>query len=83
VRIIKKFKVLVIFMVLSFAAVGICQEGPTRTYYNNKVPYAAFFQDQSTNKLKVQVQTKGGKKVQAEIPVVNDVKKDKTQTKGD
>lgn len=70
------------FMALSFAAVGICQDRPTLTYYNNKVPYAQFFQNQETTQLKVQVQSQG-KKIQAEIPVVNDVEKDATQKKGD
>ena len=69
-------------MALSFAAVGICQDKPTRTYYNNKVPYAAFFQDHNPNLLKVQVQSKG-RKIQAEIPVINDAEKDATQKKGD
>ena len=71
-------------MALSFfAAAGICQDQPTRTYYNNKVPYAVFFDNQETVQLKVQVRTKDGKKVQAEIPVVNDAEKDITQKKGD
>jgi len=69
-------------MAMSFAAVGICQDKPTRTYYNNKVPYKAFFLSHDTNQVKVQVQTKKGK-VQAEIPVVNDAEKDATQKKGE
>jgi hypothetical protein len=56
-------------------------ESPTRTYYNNKIPYKALFQSYSTNQLNVQVQD-GQKKVQAVIPVVNDEEKDLTQTKG-
>ena len=77
-----KVKLLIILMALSFAAVGICQDKPTRTYYNNKVPYAAFFQDHNPNLLKVRVQSKG-RKIQAEIPVINDAEKDATQKKGD
>ena len=81
---IKNLKVLIIlFVMLSFSAVGYCIESPTRTYYNNKVPYAAFFQENNTNQLKVQVRTRDGKKVQAEIPVVNDAEKDKTQEKSE
>ena len=77
-----KIKLLISFIfLLAFAAAGYCQDKPTMTYYNNKVPYKAFFQFQP-NPLKVQV-TKDGKKVQAEIPVINDTKKDLTQTKGE
>lgn len=78
-----KVNLLIILMALSFATVGICQERPTQTYYNNQVPYATFFDNQETVQLKVQVRTKDGKKIQAEIPVVNDAKKDITQKKGD
>ena len=53
-------------------------ESPTRTFYNNKIPYKALFQSHNTNQLNVQVQTKQGK-VQAVIPVVNDEKEDLTQ----
>ena len=56
-------------------------ESPTRTYYNNKIPYKALFQSHNTNPLNVQVQTNRGK-VQAVIPVVNDEEKDLTQKKG-
>jgi len=54
-------------------------EQPTRTYYNNKIPYKALFQSHNTNPLNVQVQTNRGK-VQAVIPVVNDEEKDVTKT---
>lgn len=77
-----KIKLLILFIFLAFSATGFCQDIPTKTYYNNKVPYKALFQFQP-NPLKVQVRTKDGKKVQAEIPVVNDSKKDLTQTKGE
>ena len=81
---IKVVKLLIILMaLLSFAVMGICQERPTQTYYNNQVPYASFFENYDTNQLKVQVRTKDGKKIQAEIPVVNDAEKDITQKKGD
>jgi len=79
---------------LYFIAIGVCiltawlnvnviwaDESPTRTYYNNKVPYKALFQSQATTPLNIQVQTKQGK-VQAVIPVVNDEKEDLTQSKG-
>ena len=55
-------------------------EQPTRTFYNNKVPYKALFVNQQTNQIKVQAQTKQGK-VQAVIPVVNDKDQDPTQEK--
>lgn len=55
-------------------------ESPTRTFYNNKVPYKAFFVNHNPNDLNIQVQTKQGK-VQAVIPVVNDEKEDLTQEK--
>ena len=77
-----KIKLLISFIfLLAFAAAGYCQDKPTMTYYNNKVPYKAFFNFQP-NPLKVQVQTSKGK-VQAEIPVINDADKDLTQKKGD
>ena len=79
---------------LYFMAIGVCvltallnvnviwaDESPTRTFYNNKVPYKAFFATHNVNDLNVQVQTKQGK-VQAVIPVVNDEEKDLTQKKG-
>jgi hypothetical protein len=78
-----KVNLLIILMALSFAAAGICQDRPTQTYYTNQVPYAAFFENQETTQLKVQVRTKDGKRIQAEIPVVNDAEKDITQKKGD
>jgi len=56
-------------------------ENPTRTFYNNKIPYATFFNSHDTNQLKIQAQTRQGK-VQAVIPVVNDKEKDLTQKKG-
>ena len=56
-------------------------EQPTRTFYNNKVPYKALFVNHKTNQINVQAQTKQGK-VQAVIPVVNDKENDPTQKKG-
>ena len=69
--------------VLSFVA-GICvtkgfaEEHPTKTLYNNHVPYKAFFDSFSTNLINVQVG-----KTQAVIPVVNDSEKDLTQKEED
>jgi hypothetical protein len=73
-----KLKLLILLSIFSFAVSGFCLDKPTKTYYNNKVPYKALFQSHNTNQIKVQVRTKRGK-VQAEIPVVNDSKKDVTQ----
>jgi hypothetical protein len=56
-------------------------EQPTRTLYNNKVPYKALFVNHQTNQINVQAQTRQGK-VQAVIPVVNDKENDPTQKKG-
>jgi len=76
-----KIKLLILFVFLCFATAGFCQEKPTMTYYNNKVPYKSLF-NFKPNPLKVQVRTANGRKVQAEIPVVNDADKDLTQKKG-
>ena len=79
-----KLKLLILLVVLSFASAGFCFDKPTRTYYNNKVSYKSMFGQEDTNLLKVQVLTKKGRRIQAEIPVANDAKKDVTQkTKGD
>ncbi len=73
---------MVSFIVLAFAVVGFSQEHrPTKTYYNNKVSYKSMFENFNPNQLKVQVRTPKGKRVQAEIPVVNDSDKDITQKK--
>lgn len=77
-----KIKMFIIsLIVLSFTAGISFAEKSTMTYYNNKVPYKALFQQHDTNLINIQVNTKRGK-VQANIPVVNDVKKDLTQKKG-
>lgn len=82
-----KFKLFIMAIVLgvffAWANVNVlfADEQPTRTYYNNKVPYKALFQQHDTNLINIQVQTKRGK-VQANIPVVNDSEKDLTQKKG-
>jgi hypothetical protein len=52
----------------------LADEQPTRTLYNNKIPYEAFFASHNPNLIKVQVGNKQGI-----IPVVNDAKKDLTQ----
>ena len=53
---------------------------PTRTFYNNKVPYKNFFLTHNPSQVNVQVHRQG-KVVQAVIPVVNDEKKDLTKEK--
>lgn len=71
-----KLKIIMFTLIMCFVLSGACwgAEPYTRTLYNNKVPYKAFFANQYTNKIKVQ---KGN--VQVVIPVVNDVKKDLTK----
>ena len=80
----KLFFIAIVFCIvaawLNVNVVWADDESPTRTYYNNKVPYKAFFVNHKTNDLIVQVQTKEGN-VQAVIPVVNDEKEDLTQEK--
>lgn len=56
------------------AGVCLADEQPTRTLYNNKVPYHAFFSSHDPNLINVQVGNKQGV-----IPVVNDAEKDLTQ----
>ena len=68
-----------LFAIMSFAAGAFVQkswgeETFTRTIYNNKVPYNAFFLQHNTNNIPVQ---KGQKQIV--IPVVNDEKKDLTK----
>lgn len=78
-----KYKLLILLVVFSFASTAFCLDKPTRTYYNNKIAYKSLFGYQ-TNQLKVQKVDKKGRTIQAEIPVVNDAEKDKTQnTKGE
>lgn len=75
-------KLFLCLVVLAFSAtMGLAQDRPTRTLYNNRVPYKALFQNFNQNQIKVQVNTQRGK-VQAEVPVVNDAEKDMTQKKG-
>jgi hypothetical protein len=83
-----KFKLLLIAIAVCVFAAWVnvnvvwADEQPTRTLYNNKVPYKALFVNHQPNQINVQAQTKQGK-VQAVIPVVNDKEKDLTQqTKG-
>jgi hypothetical protein len=84
-----KFKLLLIAIAVCVFAAWVnvnvvwADEQPTRTFYNNKVPYKALFGNHQTNQINVQAQTKQGKVVQAVIPVVNDKENDPTQqTKG-
>lgn len=70
-------KLFIISLVLFFTAgvVAIAEEQPTKTFYNNKIPYSAFFvSPPDTNDIKVQIGNKQGI-----IPVVNDPEKDLTQ----
>jgi hypothetical protein len=69
-------KKIVIGVISLFFVAGAClaDEQPTRTLYNNKIPYEAFFASHNPNLIKVQVGNK-----QAVIPVVNDTEKDLTQ----
>lgn len=73
-----KIKMLIIVLCLSFVAGVFINKGfteePTKTFYNNKIPYSAFFASHDTNLINVQVGER-----QAIIPVVNDAEKDLTQ----
>jgi len=64
-------------LVISFAFTASADE--LRTYYNNKVPYSAFF---GYNKKQIKIQkTVNGQTVQAVVPAVtvNTKEEDKTQ----
>jgi len=79
----KKLVILGSFLlVMSFAAQASADE--LRTYYNQKVPYSAFFQKRAPVQTKVQAQV-NGQTVQAVVPthVVNTKEDDKTQPKKD
>jgi len=79
----KKLVILGSFLLItSFAVQASADE--LRTYYNNKVPYAAFFQKREPVQTKVQVQ-RDGKTFQAVVPtnVVNKKEDDKTQPEKD
>ena len=69
-----------IILITSFAITASADE--LRTYYNQNVPYKAFFQKHNPQKIKVQ-KTVNGKIVQVVVPanIVNKEKDDKTQTK--
>lgn len=76
----KKIVIVGLFcLITSFAFTASADE--LRTYYNQKVPYAAFFTNGKTaHPTKVQV-NRNGQTVQAVVPthVVSDKKDDKTQ----
>ena len=68
-----------ILLITSFAITASADE--LRTYYNQKVPYKAFFQQHNPQKINVQ-KTVNGKVVQAVVHanIVNKKEDDKTQT---
>jgi hypothetical protein len=75
----KKLVVLGSFILItSFAFTA--SAGELRTYYNQRVPYKAFFQKHNPKQIKVQ-KTVDGKVVQAVVPanIVNTKEEDKTQ----
>ncbi len=75
----KKIVILGSFILItSFAFTASADE--MRTYYNQKVPYSAFFQKHNPKQIKVQT-VQNGQKVQAVVPanIVNTQKEDKTQ----
>jgi len=77
----KKLVILGSFLLItSFAFTASADE--LRTYYNQNVPYKAFFQKHNPKQIKVQT-TQNGRKVQAVVPanIVNTQKEDKTQEK--
>jgi len=79
----KKLVILGSFLLItSFAFTASADE--LRTYYNQNVPYKAFFQQHNPQKIKVQ-KTVNGKVVQAVVPanIVNKEEDDKTQPKKD
>ena len=79
----KKLVILGSFLLItSFAITASADE--LRTYYNQKVPYKAFFMNGKTaHPTKIQKTTQTGQIVQAVVPthVVSDKEKDKTQKK--
>jgi len=79
----KKLVILGSFLLItSFALTASADE--LRTYYNQRVPYKAFFTNGKTaHPTKIQKTTQTGQIVQAVVPthVVSDKEKDKTQTK--
>lgn len=73
--------VLVSFLlIMSFAFTKANANDELRTYYNQNVPYEAFFGQSQAQKIKVQ-KTVNGKTVQAVVPahIVNTKENDKTQ----
>jgi hypothetical protein len=64
-------KLLVVLTILSFIFLSLGTSNALETYYNNKIPYSAFFNGHSAkpNKIKVQKVTKSGKAIQAVVPV--------------
>ena len=77
----KKLVILGSFILItSFAFTASADE--LRTYYNQTVPYSAFFQKRNPVQTKVQTQV-NGQKVQAVVPthVVNTKEEDQTQPK--
>jgi hypothetical protein len=67
-----------IILITSFATTASAEE--LRTYYNQNVPYKAFFQKHNPQQIKIQ-KTVNGKVVQAVVPanIVNKKEDDKTQ----
>jgi len=77
----KKLVILGSFILItSFAFTASADE--LRTYYNQTVPYSAFFQQHNPQQVKIQ-KTVDGKTVQAIVPIdtVNTKEDDKTQPK--